>query len=168
MTMPSFTYVRPKSLEETFRHLSTGNARIHAGGTDLLGLSPRRRLCRGQGGQHQPARRSDGHRTDGRAAPSGSVRSPPSARWRTIPSSRNAIPPSSRPPGRSPARSSATRGRSGETSARNRGAGTTGGIFTAPGRGEASVLRWPGRISTTASWEGKDATSCTPPTWRRR
>ena len=37
MTMPSFTYVRPKSLEETFRHLSTGNARIHAGGTDLLG-----------------------------------------------------------------------------------------------------------------------------------
>lgn len=37
MTMPQFTYVRPKSLEETFRHLSTGNARIHAGGTDLLG-----------------------------------------------------------------------------------------------------------------------------------
>lgn len=37
MTMPPFTYVRPKSLEETFRHLSTGNARIHAGGTDLLG-----------------------------------------------------------------------------------------------------------------------------------
>jgi xanthine dehydrogenase YagS FAD-binding subunit len=37
MTMPPFSYVRPKSLEETFRHLSTGNARIHAGGTDLLG-----------------------------------------------------------------------------------------------------------------------------------
>jgi xanthine dehydrogenase YagS FAD-binding subunit len=37
MTMPPFTYVRPKSLEETFRHLSTGNARIQAGGTDLLG-----------------------------------------------------------------------------------------------------------------------------------
>ena len=37
MTMPAFTYVRPKSLEEAFRHLSTGNARIHAGGTDLLG-----------------------------------------------------------------------------------------------------------------------------------
>ena len=37
MTMPQFTYVRPKSLEETIRHLSTGNARIHAGGTDLLG-----------------------------------------------------------------------------------------------------------------------------------
>ena len=37
MTMPPFTYVRSRSLEETFRHLSTGNTRIHAGGTDLLG-----------------------------------------------------------------------------------------------------------------------------------
>ncbi len=37
MTVPPFTYVRPKSLAETVRHLSTGNARIHAGGTDLLG-----------------------------------------------------------------------------------------------------------------------------------
>jgi xanthine dehydrogenase YagS FAD-binding subunit len=37
MTLPSFAFVRPKSLEEAFRHLSTGNARIHAGGTDLLG-----------------------------------------------------------------------------------------------------------------------------------
>jgi xanthine dehydrogenase YagS FAD-binding subunit len=37
MAMPPFSYVRPRSLEETFRHLSAGNARIHAGGTDLLG-----------------------------------------------------------------------------------------------------------------------------------
>lgn len=37
MTMPQFTYVRPKSLAETFRHLAKGKARIHAGGTDLLG-----------------------------------------------------------------------------------------------------------------------------------
>jgi xanthine dehydrogenase YagS FAD-binding subunit len=37
MTMPQFSYVRPKSLAETFRHLAKGNARIHAGGTDLLG-----------------------------------------------------------------------------------------------------------------------------------
>ena len=37
MSMPPFTYVRPKSLDEAFRHLSTDNARIHAGGTDLLG-----------------------------------------------------------------------------------------------------------------------------------
>jgi xanthine dehydrogenase YagS FAD-binding subunit len=37
MTMPNFTYVRPKSLKETFSHLSAGDARIHAGGTDLLG-----------------------------------------------------------------------------------------------------------------------------------
>jgi xanthine dehydrogenase YagS FAD-binding subunit len=37
MTMPSFSYVRPQSLRETFRHLSTGDARLHAGGTDLLG-----------------------------------------------------------------------------------------------------------------------------------
>ncbi|MHB9096221.1 MAG: FAD binding domain-containing protein, partial [Syntrophales bacterium] len=35
--MPSFTYVRPKSLVETFSHLAADNARIHAGGTDLLG-----------------------------------------------------------------------------------------------------------------------------------
>lgn len=37
MTIPNFTYVRPKSLKETFQHLSAGNALIHAGGTDLLG-----------------------------------------------------------------------------------------------------------------------------------
>ena len=37
MTMPNFTYVRPTSLKETFSHLSAGDARIHAGGTDLLG-----------------------------------------------------------------------------------------------------------------------------------
>lgn len=37
MTMPAFAYVRPRSVEETLRHLSAGNARIHAGGTDLLG-----------------------------------------------------------------------------------------------------------------------------------
>jgi xanthine dehydrogenase YagS FAD-binding subunit len=37
MTMPNFSYVRPKSLKETFAHVTEGNARIHAGGTDLLG-----------------------------------------------------------------------------------------------------------------------------------
>jgi xanthine dehydrogenase YagS FAD-binding subunit len=37
MTMPNFTYVRPKSLKETFSHLTEDNVRIHAGGTDLLG-----------------------------------------------------------------------------------------------------------------------------------
>jgi xanthine dehydrogenase YagS FAD-binding subunit len=37
MTMPNFTYVRPKSVREAFQHLSAGGARIHAGGTDLLG-----------------------------------------------------------------------------------------------------------------------------------
>jgi xanthine dehydrogenase YagS FAD-binding subunit len=37
MTMPNFAYVRPKSLKEAFPHLSGGDARIHAGGTDLLG-----------------------------------------------------------------------------------------------------------------------------------
>jgi xanthine dehydrogenase YagS FAD-binding subunit len=37
MTMPNFTYVRPQSLKEVFPHLSAGDARIHAGGTDLLG-----------------------------------------------------------------------------------------------------------------------------------
>jgi xanthine dehydrogenase YagS FAD-binding subunit len=33
----SFAYVRPKSLEEALKHLSAGGARLHAGGTDLLG-----------------------------------------------------------------------------------------------------------------------------------
>jgi xanthine dehydrogenase YagS FAD-binding subunit len=35
--MPAFQYVRVRSLEEGIRHLSSGNARVHAGGTDLLG-----------------------------------------------------------------------------------------------------------------------------------
>jgi len=37
MSMPNFTYVRPGSLREVFPHLAAGDARIHAGGTDLLG-----------------------------------------------------------------------------------------------------------------------------------
>ena len=35
--MPAFQYVRVQSLEEGIRHLSSGDARVHAGGTDLLG-----------------------------------------------------------------------------------------------------------------------------------
>ena len=35
--MPNFTYVKAKSLKETISHLSSKGARIHAGGTDLLG-----------------------------------------------------------------------------------------------------------------------------------
>ena len=37
MTMPNFSYVRPKSLKEAIQQLSSKGARIHAGGTDLLG-----------------------------------------------------------------------------------------------------------------------------------
>jgi xanthine dehydrogenase YagS FAD-binding subunit len=37
MTMPNFSYVRPKSLKEAIQQLSSKDARIHAGGTDLLG-----------------------------------------------------------------------------------------------------------------------------------
>lgn len=37
MLMPNFAYVRVKSLKEAMRHLSSDGARIHAGGTDLLG-----------------------------------------------------------------------------------------------------------------------------------
>ncbi len=37
MTMPNFSYVRPKSLKEAIQQLSSKEARIHAGGTDLLG-----------------------------------------------------------------------------------------------------------------------------------
>jgi xanthine dehydrogenase YagS FAD-binding subunit len=35
--LPSFTYARVGSLKEAVRELSSGGARIHAGGTDLLG-----------------------------------------------------------------------------------------------------------------------------------
>jgi xanthine dehydrogenase YagS FAD-binding subunit len=35
--IPNFAYTRPKSLKEAVQHLSSGGARILAGGTDLLG-----------------------------------------------------------------------------------------------------------------------------------
>jgi xanthine dehydrogenase YagS FAD-binding subunit len=35
--LPSFAYVRPTSLDEALKHVADGKARIHAGGTDLLG-----------------------------------------------------------------------------------------------------------------------------------
>ena len=35
--MPNFSYVRPRSLREAIQHLSSDGARVHAGGTDLLG-----------------------------------------------------------------------------------------------------------------------------------
>jgi len=37
MSMPSITYVRPKSLKEAIDQLSSKGSRVHAGGTDLLG-----------------------------------------------------------------------------------------------------------------------------------
>jgi len=37
MTMPSFKYVRPGSVDEAIRLASADGARLHAGGTDLLG-----------------------------------------------------------------------------------------------------------------------------------
>lgn len=37
MVMPNFTYVRPGSLQEAIKRLSSKGARIYAGGTDLLG-----------------------------------------------------------------------------------------------------------------------------------
>jgi len=37
MTLPNFTYIRPKSLTDAVGHLQSPKARIHAGGTDLLG-----------------------------------------------------------------------------------------------------------------------------------
>ena len=35
--LSNFTYVRPKSLDEAFKHLSVKGSQVHAGGTDLLG-----------------------------------------------------------------------------------------------------------------------------------
>ena len=35
--LSSFSYVRPQSLDEALRHLGAEGARVHAGGTDLLG-----------------------------------------------------------------------------------------------------------------------------------
>jgi xanthine dehydrogenase YagS FAD-binding subunit len=37
MRMPNFTYIKAKSLKEAFAHLSSKGAKVHAGGTDLLG-----------------------------------------------------------------------------------------------------------------------------------
>ena len=37
MSLPNFTYIRPKSLADAVGHLRSPKARIHAGGTDLLG-----------------------------------------------------------------------------------------------------------------------------------
>jgi xanthine dehydrogenase YagS FAD-binding subunit len=37
MSMPNFSYVRIRSLKEATEHLSSDGARIHSGGTDLLG-----------------------------------------------------------------------------------------------------------------------------------
>ena len=37
MLMPNFAYVRPKTLQEAIRYLSSSDCRVHAGGTDLLG-----------------------------------------------------------------------------------------------------------------------------------
>jgi xanthine dehydrogenase YagS FAD-binding subunit len=37
MTLPNFAYIRPKSLAEAVAQLRSPKARIHAGGTDLLG-----------------------------------------------------------------------------------------------------------------------------------
>ena len=35
--LPSFEYVRPKSVQAAITHLNTGSAQAHAGGTDLMG-----------------------------------------------------------------------------------------------------------------------------------
>ena len=35
--LSNFTYVRPKSLEEAFKQLSSEGSKVHGGGTDLLG-----------------------------------------------------------------------------------------------------------------------------------
>jgi xanthine dehydrogenase YagS FAD-binding subunit len=37
MSMPNFSYIRIRSLKEATEHLSSEGARVHAGGTDLLG-----------------------------------------------------------------------------------------------------------------------------------
>ncbi len=37
MILPNFAYVQPSSLKEAIQHLASEDARIHAGGTDLLG-----------------------------------------------------------------------------------------------------------------------------------
>jgi len=37
MSMPNFSYVRIRSLKEAIQHLSSDGAKVHAGGTDLLG-----------------------------------------------------------------------------------------------------------------------------------
>jgi xanthine dehydrogenase YagS FAD-binding subunit len=35
--LPSFDYIRPKSVQAAITHLAAGSAQAHAGGTDLMG-----------------------------------------------------------------------------------------------------------------------------------
>ena len=39
--IPSFSYIRARSIDEAVRYLSLDGARVHAGGTDLLGQGGR-------------------------------------------------------------------------------------------------------------------------------
>ena len=63
MTMPQFTYVRPKSLAGNLPPSCEGQRPDPRRGNGPARLPPRRRLSRGEGGQHQPARRAPGRRT---------------------------------------------------------------------------------------------------------
>lgn len=52
--LPEFTYVRPTSLKQAIAELSSPEARLHAGGTDLLGclrdgVFPARKLVSASG-----------------------------------------------------------------------------------------------------------------------
>ncbi len=59
--LPKFTYVRPTTVNEALAVLNDRPALIHGGGTDLIGLPPRRRLQRRHPGLVVRHRRAQGH-----------------------------------------------------------------------------------------------------------
>ena len=139
--LPSLRYVRPRSSPRRSTQLAEPGARVHAGGTDLIGClrdgvfdGEARRQPRGprRAARHRrrPRRRSahrraDDDRRDRRARRDQGTRGRRSPR---------------RPPS-SPARSCATRARSAATSASGRGAGTSAASTTARGRAATCATR---------------------------
>ena len=167
--LPSFTYVRAKSVADGVRQLAAPGARVHAGGTDLLGclrdevftadklvsLSRPRRTCAGS----RPAP-AGGLRIGALTTQRGGGRDTTiNERYRGARAG-GALP--------SPARSCATRARSAATSASGRAAGTSAASSTACGRA-ATLLRGGRREPVPRHLRRRRAaSSSTRPTPRRR
>jgi CO/xanthine dehydrogenase FAD-binding subunit len=165
--LPNFAYVRPTSLDETVEHLSEPGARLHAGGTDLIGCLRDEVFAAASvvslssvAGLDGIAEAADGGLRLGsmvrvaQLAADARVRS----RFRALSDAAAVV---ATPQLRAQAPSAAT-------SARSRAAGTTAASFTACARAATSASRCAARTTSTASWAATAATSCTRRTWRPR